>query len=128
MKEDYCSYNLSKLAKEKGFNWPVRMVWAKTESDTRLLIKAGERRWNDKAFENEDVISAPTHCHLAKWLREKHHFMVSVIDIFQKKYVYYAHFLDDEQEYGMTKEYESYYDAFEAGLMEALKTIKTKQL
>ena len=120
MKEDYCSFELSKLAKEKGFNWPVRAVWAEIEGEWRVM-HASERKWNDREFAEDGSISAPTHCHLAKWLREVHGIIVFV----DWKYAispFYHIITPDNELIGNVEE--NHHDAFEAGLKKALKLIK----
>lgn len=59
--EDYCSFGLSKLLKEKGFE----------QHKTKLSYnKKGELNWSDNLDPFE--FSAPTHQMAMKWLREVH--------------------------------------------------------
>ena len=48
---------------------------------------------------------------------------MSVSDTTSGVFFYTAHYYKDEQEYGMVNDYKTYYDAFEAGLKEALKIV-----
>lgn len=129
MKEDYCSYNLSKLAKEAGFNWPVKSFYyfiknADTSPNMwpgKLISELSGNNFN----ETNEKISVPTHCHLAKWLREKHNIIVLPYvkedevfrcDIFKKE--------DSEIRVIFSREgYNTYENAYESGLMEALKML-----
>ena len=65
VKEAYCSYEISKLLKEKGFDAEVRQLYYNSGelSDTEDLWE----NWN-KSF---SFISAPTHQMACAWLREK---------------------------------------------------------
>ena len=69
MKEDNCSLELSKLAKEKGFDWPVSRYYYKHETNRIDLINHGDCiNWNKKS---DRYISSPTLCYLQKWIENK---------------------------------------------------------
>ncbi len=55
LKEDYCSYEVAKLLKEKGFDEPVTEL-------NRLLCREGEK-----------PVLKITHQKAMKWLRTKHY-------------------------------------------------------
>ncbi len=59
MKEDYCSYEVSKLLKEKGFKEPCTAL-------NRLL------------FKDDSIVTQITHQKAMKWLREVHQLHISV--------------------------------------------------
>lgn len=61
--EDYCSFEVAKLLKEKGFNEPVTEL-------NKLLIKEGEK-----------PVLKITHQKAMKWLREVHKVLI-VIDAY----------------------------------------------
>lgn len=56
--EDYCSYEVAKLLKEKGFDWAC--------GDSYLI-------------DSIVVYAKPTHQMAMKWLREKHKIMITII-------------------------------------------------
>lgn len=58
--EDYCSYEVAKLLKEKGFKEPVTEL-------NKLLFKEGEK-----------PVLRITHQKAMKWLREEHQLHISV--------------------------------------------------
>ena len=58
--EDYCSYEVAKLLKERGFNEPVTEL-------NKLLFKEGEK-----------PVLRITHQKAMKWLREVHKLLISV--------------------------------------------------
>jgi len=112
MKEDYCSFELSRVAKEAGFDWPT-FYW---------YTKNGELHIDPDKNHNKEffAFSAPTHCHLAKWLREKHRIIVFV----DWKYAlspFYHIITPDNELIGNVGE--NHHDVFEAGLKKALKLI-----
>lgn len=60
IREDYCSFEVAKLLKEKGFNEPVTEL-------NRLLIKEGEK-----------PVLRITHQKAMKWLREDCNIYISI--------------------------------------------------
>lgn len=68
--EDYCSYELSQLLKEKGFNVETITYYYCTSEYTKSKIykSPNNTNWNN----NEYYYSAPTHQMAMKWLREKY--------------------------------------------------------
>lgn len=91
--EDYCSYEVAKLLKEKGFKESTQLVWyehlpypnavhnseiGKPKRDYFYWEKEGERNspWTNNSpvpsYINGEVYSCPTHQMAMKWLREKH--------------------------------------------------------
>lgn len=68
--EDYVSFEVAKLLKEKGFDTPV---WTRYE-DGNEVIFGDKNNWNNSPM---GQISAPTHQMAMKWLREVHNIMVS---------------------------------------------------
>lgn len=69
--EDYCSYEVAKLLKEKGFDEEVLAVYIYD----KLFVK-GENEIVNAA--NVSIIPAPTHQMAMKWLREAHQLHISV--------------------------------------------------
>ena len=67
MKEDYCSYEVAKLLKEKGFDWECEhVIWEGADDN----------------YENYDkAIPNPTHQMAMKWLRESHNLQIQIIPI-----------------------------------------------
>ena len=63
--EDYCSYEVAKLLKEKGFDWECEhVIWEGADDN----------------YENYDkAIPNPTHQIAMKWLREVHHLLISIV-------------------------------------------------
>ena len=72
--EDYCSYEVAKLLKEKGFDEKV--------STHYLIHPSGFSEFFDKKdefTEPEDVwLKCPTHQMAMKWLREKYNIYISI--------------------------------------------------
>ena len=62
--EDYCSYEVAKLLKEKGFNEDIHTVYEPT------FNKFFNYPLKPNSYSN--VIAAPTHQMAMKWLREVH--------------------------------------------------------
>ena len=99
IKEMYCSYELSKLLKEKGFKESTQLVWyehlpspnavhdseiGKPKRDYFYWEKEGERNstWtNDSpipSYISGEVYSCPTHQIAMAWLREVHNIDIDI--------------------------------------------------
>jgi hypothetical protein len=121
MKEQLTSFATARLAKIKGFDWPVKnFMW---------IEEGNYERTNSVYYESDHNKSAerrslPTQSLLQKWLRDKHgiivlpedecHPEIWVFNIHSKKgYFHYT-----------KRAYKTYEEALEVGLLEALKLIK----
>ena len=69
--EDYVSFELAKLLKEKGFDVPI---WTRYESSNEVIF-GDKYNWNDSS---KGQISAPTHQMAMKWLREVHKIYIDI--------------------------------------------------
>ena len=74
IKEAYCSYEVSKLLKEKGFDEECFGAYTETNHNITMftgLIKNSEY--------GNAMYTAPTHQMACAWLREKHNILISII-------------------------------------------------
>lgn len=79
--EDYVSFGIAKLLKEKGFDEPCRAIYA-------LIVKKNLEIYESaSAFSNTDIITknlraavctCPTLQMVMKWLREVHHIYIQI--------------------------------------------------
>ena len=68
--EDYCSYEVAKLLKEKGFDEQTRLAYTKSgKADFSSLT----RYWNQGS-----LCACPTHQMAMKWLREVHGTFIAI--------------------------------------------------
>lgn len=130
--EDYCSYEVAKLLKEKGFDEPCRAYWDdQPKLDVHTLFFSVEPIKNSGRVTND--ISCPTHQMAMKWLREvrnKHCDIGYDIDL---KWFFQIIDLKEtvEYDYSETKYYHTenetgfntYEDAVEAALKYTLKNL-----
>lgn len=123
MEEQLILFETAKLAKEKGF-------WLFTDQE---FTCGGELNFRRNCSTNR-LCSAPTQSLLQKWLREVHHLCVTI------EHYSGVHFKDmsftwritgsvyfTENEFDVSEPsdpYDSYEEALEIGLFEALKLIK----
>jgi hypothetical protein len=139
MEEQIISFETAKLAKEKGFDLFVNNAYLEDkvlygtislmeESDSAFIdVMDGIELENHNHFEFKNRYSAPTQSLLQKWLRENHDIHIEIVywedntwsaqlvgDIFQDE------FGDDYEAFGC----DTYENALEIGLQEALKLIK----
>lgn len=124
MDDELVTFSTAKLAKEKGFNMGCLMVYDEshnTEPARRFDLK--NIHFNFKYIH----ISAPTQTRLQRWLRELHKIHIVIwynhINKFRVEF--------DKLECGyeavnnsLSLNYDTYEKALEAGLLNALKSIK----
>ena len=112
--EDYCSYEVAKLLKEKGFNEPVTEL-------NRLLCKEGEK-----------PVLRITHQKAMKWLREEYEIDIIPIIRHSLKYTQESPFrdyacrvydCDGNIVLSATKWYSRYENAVEAALKYCLENL-----
>lgn len=148
MKETLISFNTAVLAKEKGFNEPCYYyVWSDSKSKKTLSAifptykkekHCKQEEWeaiNENGKERIYTICIPTQHLLKKWLREEHklHIEIELNDTLNE---YYFECLiknskDREDVFGVSVpvetyllgKYQTYEQALEKGLQEALKLI-----
>ena len=144
MKDTRIIFETAKLAKEKGFNERVHYFYkVKSENDIELYgcskkqivgfkghvpiyhkvrdYHTNKEKLNAKLYR----CSAPTQSLLAKWLKEEYNIIVLVdyegIDGYYYKFYSYK---EENKNYDASdKNYNTYEEALEAGLQEALKLI-----
>jgi hypothetical protein len=74
LKEDYCSFEVAKLLKEKGFDEECFALY----NPDGMLIQSGIRLNNIQVGRVEGSYSAPTLQMAMKWLRKEHQLHISV--------------------------------------------------
>ena len=121
IKEQYVSFETAKLAKEKGFDERCNYVYDKNK--TLQMI----RNQSYEEFDKRDKYSilCPTQSLLARWLREKHNISVEVF-LTKNGYRYEMYDTTNCTELVPNRLHtrDTYEEAMEAGLQEALKLIK----
>ena len=110
IKEAYCSYEISKLLKEKGFDEPCSSTYDTAVSGGKpIFYKYDVLHFFPNGMKNSDdkygmVISAPTHQMAMAWLREVHKILI-VIDAYHADH------------------WEGYIDSFEISIYSHASTI-----
>ena len=138
MREQLISFETAKLAKKKGFDWSVSWYAthkrkAPTNPDSFYPELSTFKNWNDDANLNfYDRYSLPTQSLLQKWLRDIHNIHIN-IDCNAGGWYYELMkcngttiYIEKGRNKGMAYQgfnYETYEEALEAGLQEALKLI-----
>lgn len=120
LSEDYCSYELSKLLKEKGFNWNCHKYdfedWEKRHSTITSI-----RPYNFN--EDDKCISIPTHQMAMKWLREKD-IDVIIMPLFKlKEGRIYCYEIHSDNTGVRTGQFKTYEEAVEAALKYVLENL-----
>ena len=130
MEDTRVTFETAKLAKEKGFyqepnrrKVPYYNYKGEFNGDVTDFLRKYLREEDTSEVES---VSAPTQSLLAKWLREEYNIIVLVdyegIDGYYYKFYSYK---EGNKNYDASdKNYNTYEEALEAGLQEALKLIK----
>ena len=121
--EDYVSYEVAKLLKEKGFDWECLAYWF-IGTDRNFSISKTPQNWNEVKTDL-DWLSCPTHQMACKWLREKH----VVIVVIPKSFYAdgscgswaYSIWADDNSEVDGEEEWKELYESYEQAIEKALK-------
>ena len=123
--EDYCSYEVSKLLKEKGFNVPCLAHWH-IGNDGHEKFSDYPFNWNEKVKNDLGWLSCPTHQMATKWLREKgiYFSLVPFIEnVGWPKDTWHINFYNSDGIIGGGFPVEGYENAVEAALKYALKNL-----
>ena len=149
MEDTRITFETAKLAKERGFDINGQDVFDLKNNNKIInfkdlavqeFIKDVETGYRDKALnylkeninrtddnsDEEYYLLAPTQSLLAKWLREKYDTDVIINTYRNQNQKYYKYFISEKSK-NLIKSgeyYDTYEEALEAGLQEALKLIK----
>ena len=133
MKEQLISLETAKLAKEKGFKIPTKVMYKGNEKSYGHNNEWGidEKRLDGEfPYTNQQWYSIPAQSVLQKWLREKHDIHFEIKPIFEVNEIRPYHISISKNLSGKNFNYkiigtrETYEEALEIGLQEALKLIK----
>ena len=130
--EDYVSFEVAKLLKEKGFNSDSKAYYIMYADGThKFYISQAYPLGFDYNNNEEFEVSAPTHQMAMKWLREakgiyitighgdypslKKHFFIPTIEDLESVYG-----VDDEE---VTQEFDTYEEACEAAIKYCLENL-----
>ena len=123
IKEDFVSFEVAKLLKEKGFNEPT---WTRYEDNDEVIF-GDKYNWNNSPM---GQISAPTHQMAMKWLREVHNIFIVIephmYDYINEKNSSYVTSLwqgDNYYENITSKDYPAYEEAVEAAIKYSLENL-----
>ena len=129
--EDYCSFEVSKLLKEKGFNEKCRGGYHSEFDDNDSPIVMLEE-WMAQPYNNDFVdegflCSAPTHQMAMDWLREAHNISIEpFVDYGSGDDYWWTVDISKIKKNGLITElsgYKSYKEAVEAALKYALENL-----
>ena len=125
IEESYVSFDTAKLLKEVGFEANLKTMYVEEEKDEWAFWDAGSKRSDYNYF--DDTIACPTQALAARWLRDVFGIFIMLspmldgwlFDLFDlKKHQYILTNKDANTN--------SYEQALEAGLQEAIKLVKTQ--
>lgn len=121
-REDYCSFEVAKLLKEKGFDEKTLSYY-----EDNVLCHGDWFEWNRSPLGH---IAAPTHQMAMKWLREEKNIFIVIephaYDYINEKNSSYVFSLwqgDNYCENPLLKDYPSYEEAIEAALKYSLENL-----
>ena len=127
--EDYCSYEVAKLLKEKGFDEPCKVWYSEYTSQfggekyTSIEFDDHNRFKKDYKF----LFHAPTHQMAMKWLREVHNIIILPESVWDGRKWEYQLFIVTPQNadspYYEHNPYKSYEECVEAGIKYLLENL-----
>lgn len=125
MTDTLISFETAKLAKEKGFNEPIRLCYSDQDRVNALPYDAGNR---DHINSQHAYYSVPTQSLLQKWLREVHQLLILInIDTISSEFTYSIWKMHSDEEFELIQEESNYNliyeDVLEQALIKALKLI-----
>jgi hypothetical protein len=116
MKEQLITFETAKLAKERGFDLD-------SKGRKNCMFFASNGRLCDKVYDFDNVCLAPTQSLLQKWLREVHKLYITTRPYkLTNRYQFFVTITSEEDNFTFNK-FDSYEEALEKGLEEALKLI-----
>lgn len=120
--EDYCSYEIAKLLKEKGFDVPI---WTRYEGSNKVIF-GDKYNWNDSL---NGQISAPTHQMVLKWLRGKGIYITIVYgDYPSLKKVFWTPQIDSLEGFDLPDNFYAEYNTYEEAVEAAIKYYLEKMI
>lgn len=122
MKEAYCSYEISKLLKEKGFNESTLTFYIPFEDgEVKFNIGSDKIHYNT-LNEYPWIIAAPTHQTACAWLREKGIYITIIYgDYPADKKVFWTPQIDSLEGFDLPDSFYQEYDLYEKAVEAALK-------
>lgn len=119
--DDYCSYEVAKLIKEKGFRHEIHS-YREDGKPNILYVKQIRSDWNEK-YLHPNCISCPTHQMAMKWLREKD-IDIIIMPLFKlKEDKIYCYEIHSDTKHIRTGQFKIYEEAIEAALKYVLENI-----
>ena len=128
MKLQICSFNVCKQLKEIGFNLETKYEWLYNSKghtdDDESGIHPTNRDYGNMGLNT--IIKMPEQALVQMWLREKYDLHINIHHTCDKNV--WAYYIDNwERDYENESTFPSYEQALEAGILESIKLIKTKQ-
>lgn len=121
-KEDYVSFEVAKLLKEKGFNYPCRVVYS-PKGIVKHYLKEEVCAHHLKGHKK----LCPTHQMARKWLKEVHNILIEPEPVWNGKKWEYQLFIVTPQNaaspYYEHNPYKSYEECVEAGIKYCLENM-----
>ena len=114
--DELVTYEVAKLAKEKGFDWHTRHIY---DEETEELI---ECEFVANHNSEDGIISAPTRSLMQRWLRdEKGYYVYPFFDNESKRWTWVCRELTGDKWIQLLDFEERYFDTYELALEDALK-------
>ena len=125
MKDDYVSFEIAKLLKEKGFDGDTSSCYILEDSTHHIMYdKVVQSEYYESQDSNEHghLIQAPTHQMAMKWLREKGIYITIVYgDYPSLNKVFWTPQIDSLEGFDLPNSFYEEYDKYEVAVEAALK-------
>ena len=126
IKEAYCSFEVAKLLKEKGFDGECETSYYISNKGCENAVSVGD--FTKVSPWREALIAAPTHQMAMKWLREEYNIFIQISAVLQDQPfgLHYRPSIQDYHAYARHdnfSEYVTYEEAVEVVLKYCLKNL-----
>lgn len=126
--EDYVSFEVAKLLKEKEFNEPCYAYWFHMINAEPIFNDNMPRQVYNNKSDTIEIIGCPTHQMTLKWLREKGIYITIVYgDYPSLNKVFWTPQIDSLEGFNLPdsfyKEYDKYEEAVEAAIKYCLENL-----
>ena len=125
MKDDYVSFEIAKLLKEKGFDGDTSSCYILEDSTHHIMndkVVQSEYYESQDSNEHGHLIQAPTHQMAMKWLREKGIYITIVYgDYPSLNKVFWTPQIDSLEGFDLPNSFYEEYDKYEVAVEAALR-------
>ena len=140
VEEDYVSYDLAVLLKEKGFNGPCASLYnvygvneiehGYADSEALCNSESDVSRFIEDSYDDDSFVfvTAPSYGHVMKWFRVVHKMCIVIHPMGNGEYDWYIYKIDGSGEWMSSRMYGGLFPTFEDACLDAIKLLLEKHI